>query len=38
MYEHEDINSEKIHLKVSGYTFGYTITDLSKIAKIVIQG
>lgn len=38
VYEHEDINSEKIHLKVSGYTFGYTITDLSKIAKIVIQG
>lgn len=34
--EQEDINSEKVHLKVSGYTFGYAITDLSKVGKIVM--
>ena len=36
VYEEEDINSEKIHVKVGGYTFGYAITDLSKIGKIVM--
>lgn len=34
--EQEDINSEKIHVKVAGYTFGYAITDLSKVGKIVL--
>lgn len=36
VYEHEDINSEKVHIKVGGYTFGYAITDLDKVAKIVL--
>lgn len=34
--ESEDINSEKIHLKVGGYTFGYAVTSPKKIAKIVM--
>lgn len=33
-----DINSEKIHIKVNGYTFGYAITDPKKVGKIVIAG
>lgn len=33
-----DINSEKIHIKVNGYTFGYAITAPKKIGKIVIAG
>lgn len=31
-----DINSEKIHIKVSGYTFGTMISDIEKVAKMVI--
>ena len=31
-----DINSEKIHIKVSGYQFGTCINDISKVAKMVI--
>lgn len=30
-----DINAEKIHVKVSGYSFGTQITDISKAAKVV---
>lgn len=29
-----DINSETIHIKVNGYTFGYQITDPTKVGKI----
>lgn len=32
----EDINQERVHVKVTGYTFGYAITDLTKVAKIVL--
>lgn len=32
-----DINSEKIHIKVNGYTFGYAITNPEKVAKIVLS-
>lgn len=31
-----DINSEKIHIKVNGYTFGTLIKDATKVAKIVM--
>lgn len=31
-----DINSEKIHIKVNGYTFGTMISDIDKVAKIVM--
>lgn len=31
-----DINSEKIHLKVTGYTFGTMISDIKKAGKIVL--
>ena len=31
-----DINSEKIHIKVNGYTFGYAFTDPAKVCKIVM--
>lgn len=31
-----DINSEKIHIKVNGYSFGYAITDAEKAGKIVV--
>lgn len=34
--EEEDINTEKIHVKVAGYTFGWAVTDLKKIAKMVL--
>lgn len=34
--EDEDINRELVHLKVTGYTFGWTITDIAKAAKIVM--
>ena len=30
-----DINNEQIHVKVSGYSFGTVITDISKTAKVV---
>ena len=30
-----DINNEKIHIKVTGYSFGTAITDISKAAKVV---
>ena len=36
VFEEEDMNSEKIHLKVGGYAFGYCVTDLKKIGKIVM--
>lgn len=32
----EDINAEKIHIKVNGYTFGWAIKDITKAAKVVI--
>lgn len=35
-YQESDINSEKLHIKVAGYTFGYVINDVTKIAKIVM--
>lgn len=31
-----DINSEKIHIKVNGYTFGYAMTAPEKVCKIVM--
>jgi hypothetical protein len=31
-----DINSEKIHIKVNGYTFGTLISDINNAAKMVI--
>ena len=34
--QHEDINAERVHVKVNGYTFGYMINDTKKIAKIVM--
>lgn len=34
--ETEDNNAERIHLKVTGYTFGYCVSDMDKIAKIVM--
>lgn len=30
-----DINAEKVHIKVSGYSFGSVITDIGKTAKVV---
>ena len=30
-----DINTAQIHIKVSGYSFGSVITDISKAAKVV---
>ena len=35
--QNTDINSEKIHIKVNGYTFGTLIEDMSKIAKVAMQ-
>ena len=35
VYQETDINSEKIHIKVSGYSFGTAITDIDKVAKVV---
>ena len=34
--EEQDINTERIHIKVTGFNFGYTIRDAKKIAKIVM--
>ena len=34
--EHEDINAERVHLKVTGFTYGFAITDITKMAKIVM--
>ena len=34
-YQETDINNEQIHIKVSGYSFGSVITDISKAAKVV---
>ena len=34
--EEQDINSERIHIKVTGFNFGYTIRDAKKIAKMVM--
>lgn len=32
----EDINQERIHIKVTGYTFGWAITRPENVAKIVM--
>lgn len=37
VYEQEDINSEKVHLKVTGYQFGTELIRPEMIAKIVLQ-
>lgn len=34
--QEEDINQERVHIKVTGYTFGWAITDLTKVAKMVL--
>lgn len=34
--ESEDINQERVHLKVAGYQFGYALTKLENVAKIVL--
>ncbi len=34
--EEQDINTERIHIKVTGFNFGYTIRDAKKIAKMVM--
>lgn len=36
VYQETDINSEKIHIKVNGYTFGYALTEPEKCCKIVM--
>lgn len=37
VYEQEDINSEKVHLKVTGYQFGLELVRPNMIAKVVLQ-
>lgn len=37
VYEQEDINSEKVHLKVTGYQFGLELVRPNMVAKIVLQ-
>lgn len=37
VFQSTDINSEKIHIKVSGFEFGIQITDVSKFGKIVLE-
>lgn len=34
--QQEDINQERIHVKVAGFTFGYVITNIENVAKIVM--
>jgi hypothetical protein len=36
VYETPDNDSEKLTIKMNGYTFGYCITDITKVAKMVI--
>jgi hypothetical protein len=36
VYEREDIDSEKIFLKMTGYEYSYAITDITKAAKMAI--
>lgn len=36
VYQETDINSEKIHIKVNGFTFGYAITHPEMVGKIVL--
>lgn len=35
--QNTDINSEKIHIKVGGYSFGTCIKDIDKVGKIVLK-
>ncbi|MEG1999663.1 MAG: hypothetical protein RR015_06580 [Bacteroidales bacterium] len=35
--QNTDINSEKIHIKVGGYTFGALIKDIDKVGKIALK-
>lgn len=37
VYQSDDINTEKTHLKLTGYSFSYAITDSTKVAKMVIS-
>lgn len=37
VYEQEDINSEKVHLKVTGYQFGLEVIRPNMLAKIVLS-
>lgn len=36
IYQEEDIDSEKTHIKFTGYTFGATFENIQKAAKIVL--
>lgn len=36
VYQETDINSEKIHIKVNGFNFGYAITHPEMVGKIVL--
>lgn len=36
VFQETDINSEKIHIKVGGYTFGTVFENVDKVAKIVM--
>ena len=38
VYQETDINSEKIHIKVGGYSFGVMLTAPEMVGKIVISG
>lgn len=38
VYQETDINSEKIHIKVGGYSFGVMLTEPEMVGKIVISG
>lgn len=38
VYQETDINSEKIHIKVGGYSFGVMLTAPEMVGKIVITG
>lgn len=38
VYQETDINAEKIHIKVGGYSFGVMLTAPEMIGKIVISG
>jgi hypothetical protein len=37
VYETMDNNKEKVDIKVTGYEYGYVITDISKVAKITLS-
>lgn len=36
VYEDMDINAEKVNIKVADFTFGYVISNIEKVAKIVL--